>query len=445
MVTLLTLALGQTPDLNAVRQRALGDWVQVAPIIDNPPKLTLRSDGTWTLELKNVVVSRGTFTLAREELFGRSQPLFTLRAPASGSTPGYSMRLMFDTEKEILSDLSFAFARPEAAKAIFEENRQRKKNAPRPQIRTTGWRELWRRSAPGFQGQVVARGSEIAVPQPGRLLLYSAQGRLLRSMPAPGVLGGDVAWGATGGKPYWGLSNSWTVPLRAVVPGRGVVWSLNPPLGINQVARWPMAAGEVGMAIGLNGGGGIWLVNPAGKVVRRIGGLGNTWGVATIQTRRGTLILAAENRLRVFTSEGAELRGYPSEEVGAVATGNISGDSVDEIFTLGVTVSSGLRLTALTAEGKRLWSVKADESPSSFAASPIFTMRRDGQTVIGVTDGEGITFFSASGKRLGRITIPLVSATAVRTGAGDDTLVVRTRKDEYEAAEIVAYRWIGGR
>jgi hypothetical protein len=362
--------------------------------------------------------------------------------------------LMLDPQGKTLSNpITFLWCRPgdearvrklsgmDADKAQQKkEEEQRQAWRPKKDV-TKQWRLKWKVDLPGKEvgaywvtaGDTDGDGmQEAVVSDTTGFRVISNDGHAMRHIPLGDKAQRLLAVGQSAGAPLVIQFETWGSSLTAYDMQGQVKWRFGRESspGIDWVAPVRTDSKNTGFVIGYNGGG-IEFIGPTGKDVWHAGVDTNVWSVSGARLAKGAaegLLCVGPGGALAYDADGERLQEYEAQQVGAVGAADLDGDGIDEVLTLGTTLSSGMELTVFGANGKRQWSKKGSDSGSAFVdGAPFVSGEFNKQRLVGVADAVAIRFFRPDGSHFGDFMIPGgIQSVAKLSGKGvPDALLVR--------------------
>lgn len=397
--------------------------------------LTFRMDTTD--ENQKVSKAGGTYQVSSVKLPSGTSPTLELTYTLIDGKPapkGSTQRLLYESKGDILHDvLTVAFARGDRAPAMKQalEAEEAKRRGPAMRFDMGQWKKRWElplKSGRVPDSEVLSLGRELVTTSEESLLIVGENGKTILSFKTGGP-NGYLASGFRDGAPFLVPYAVWAQTITAYDRTGKELWTFKPngDAGIDSVAPIRLDKTNTGVVLGYNGGGGVDIVGSDGKLIKHINVKANVWTVcgARLSSQLPEAAIVVEQGALAFSTSGATLARFdPKGGCGKVAAMDLNGDGIDEILTLGDTVSSGLQLYAFDQMGKELWSVKP-KSLGMFLHTPIFPLNRGGKTLIGVANSGGIALLSTKGEPIDYMTVDATGVTALPRPGTSDLLIVR--------------------
>ncbi len=437
--------------------KVIGKWVVIADTAGqgHTGTLDLNADGTFSGEYNTGTSSdtmTGSYAVTRDDgvIIVTFTPLkFNGKDPTS---PG-QLRLMYDPQANIMHDmLTVAYARP-------GEEAQAAKHLERPTTQSSAINGpvvalnlLWRADILGRDtgaysvtvGNIEGdRDDEILVTCFDGIRIFNTNGKEIRRVTLQSNPGWILALGKLEGKPIFVQFETWGDDVTAYAMDGKRLWGFaSGGSGIDWLSALRFDANNTGYAIGYNGGGGVELLGPNGKSRWLAKADWNAWcvtGLSTGPTSPEQVVSVGPQDAVMFDGAGKQTKTFATGDIGAVGSVDLDGDGVEELLTLGTTVSSGQMLTVFDASGKMLWSQKANASNSASLEGEAFLLGTFGKRgrLLGITDAGGISFFTPIGTVHGIAKFNKAAdsaAIAHRSGASD--LIVLRMVNEVRCYEV---------
>jgi hypothetical protein len=464
----------------------LGKWVCLADNVSENPKHTMdfRADGTvvmlfdgekpYTVRYKRQSgkewsEKRGSSPGAEPKDMPWNRPgaeMISFAGPDGKFIDwGGTLLTLHPKEQVLVNPLTQLWCRPgdEARVRQISGMDAREAQAKKEEARRRAWRpkkditkqlrEIWKVDLPGedrgdygvVAGDVDGDGTEEAVVSgTNGVLVVDGRGKVIRRLPVDSGPNPYLVLGKNNGNIVVAHFAVWGHSMSAYGTTGKLIWTISARGGMDWVAPMRIDAHNTGFLIGYNGGGGIDLVNPKGKTLWHVDVDANVWSVAAGKFDEGVAeaaICVGGDGALAYDVKGKRLHEYGPEDVEAVGAADLDGDGIDEVLTLGVTVKSGMKVTAFDAKGKRLWSHKASDSGTSFVEGNPFVFGMFGkERLLGIADGAAIRFFRGDGSWLGDAMIPgrvMSIAKLSRKGLPDALLIRVTNQIRcYEVAAL---------
>jgi peroxiredoxin/outer membrane protein assembly factor BamB len=273
---------------------------------------------------------------------------------------GYSPEIKKTLHKEL--DAILAGKNIAAATLAEFQAKKKKKNEAKSQVATlNGLERAWSNDGPYSSAAYDQQSQSIfALKQGGQCDVLSPDGKIRRSfkVKAEGSLLRLAKTGRTG-NPNLLVFGVWSAPLSACASSDGsLLWTYKNDDGVDDV--WPAdidGDGRDEVIVGLNGSGGLRVLDPDGVLRWKTTEIGNVWHVAAGDLNGNKKIeivsTSAEGKVHVFDAEGKSLATFdPPFYSDGVRVGPLSkSDTADTIVA-----TSSDSIAALNGKGKVLWS-----------------------------------------------------------------------------------------
>lgn len=200
--------------------------------------------------------------------------------------------------------------------------------------------------------------------------VFSADGQEIEAIPVPGRFAViEAGRHRTDGVRLLGYS-TWGDQVVAMNAKGYRIWAYNTQEGVNG-AHWGDIDGDGSdeMIIGMNGGGGIHIVSPEGKLIQSIKDIGNVWSQAVIPAAGGrpAMICATEagGSVRIYDVDGKRIHEMaPLGQYYAKMSATVS----DAKGTVQIIAASESVVAAFDETGKLAWKTSAKVDDASWRA-----------------------------------------------------------------------------
>lgn len=282
-------------------------------------------------------------------------------------------------------------------------------------------------------GSIDGSGLIIASDAKGFTVL-NEHGRFIGNVTTTEVGDRYLAVGMSRGSPIVVQFGTWSSAMDAYDLHGKHLWKFDTgQRGIDYVAAVAIDGKNSGFAIAYNGGDGIELVSGEGKSVWRAPLDSNAWSISAARFQRidpDSILSIGPSGAIALDIKGRKFRDFDAGEYGSVGSADLNGDGIDEVLTLGTTVSSGELLTVFSHDGRELWAKKGAEVDVAYVEGNPFVFGIFAKSrLLGVATAISIRFFEPRGKIFGEFLTPngIEAVAVLHRRKEPDALLIRSK------------------